>query len=1263
MNFSSHLSYRIVTSVFVALAIFLAGCASFKPYYKKSKQNWETSQPTGTPSYSLFLLGDAGEPMTNGEDPVLNLLQTHLLAADQQSSVALLGDNIYPIGMVGKSHPKRAEAEAKIKAQLDIMKDYKGKVYVIPGNHDWEQGGKNGYKYVRNQEKFVEKYLDRGNVFMPDDGCPGPVEISVNEDITMVIIDTQWWLHKKEKPEGEESSCEAQTDADFLLQVHDILKNNAHKQLIVLGHHPMYTHGSHGGQYAVKDHLFPLVYVSKDLYIPLPVLGSLMPMYRSVLGNIQDIPHPRYRELREGLLEIFEEHPNLIYANGHEHALEHMHTDSLHFITSGSGSKRTAVGHSKKAHYTDPTQGFAILNFYPNGDVWAEYWVPGEDGKGEMRYREKLFNKKVIPQETQEELFAKHKDLDYTDSVAVVRGSLQYEAGGFKKFVLGDNYRDVWAEKIEVPVFDIGREKGGLRIVQRGGGQQTKSLRLEAADGRQYVLRSIEKFASGAVPEIIRGTFAEDLVQDQISSSHPYGAFAVPKMAEAAGIYHTNPVIVYIPDDPRLGKYREDFANTLALHEERPAGDRSSEANFGNSKKVVSTTKVLEKLQEDNDNYVDQQFVLRSRLFDLVIGDWDRHDDQWRWASFEKDKGKMYRPIPRDRDQAFFQGDGPVMWLVGRKWALPKFQGFHESIRDVPGLAFNARFFDRSFLTGLAWEDWAAMVDSIQQSLGDDIIDASLKDWPAPIHRHSAEETARKLKARRDSLENFARDLYLFLAEEVDIVGSDKDELFEITRISAASLRINVYKLSKSDQTRQVMYSREFKVSETKEIRLYGHDGDDVFQFMQQAPTAIKVRIIGGDGHDQVSDLPDRNTGIPAHVYDLKEEKDGITFPINGNFIDHTSNKESVNDYDRKAFKYDILSPAAFFGFNIDDGLFVGGGINYTKHAWRKEPAASTHLLVANFAPFSSSYNLKYNGNFYQLFGHWGLNLGLDANVPQFNNTFFGLGNETEILPEKRLSFYWINAVSLSGKMGLFCELGDFSLHLTPSFQFFQLDRDRNQDRFIADASLNQLDSLLGRSIADNLYEERVIGGGNATFQFEDLDNQVIPTRGIHLSGGATLMRGLNEVSTDFTRFHGVGRIFFTFHPIRTTVAAQIGGAVNYGEWDFWQANTIGLNRGLRGYRNNRFAGRSAAYANVELRTRFGTVRGLALPFTLGSLFFMDNGRVWMDGEDSDNWHQGYGGGLWIAPLDAVVLSVAYAVSEENPLNNGLIVVKAGFGF
>ena len=89
-------------------------------------------------------------------------------------------------------------------------------------------------------------------------------------------------------------------------------------------------------------------------------------------------------------------------------------------------------------------------------------------------------------------------------------------------------------QEIRVKVFDIGKEKGGLTAVKRGGGLQTKSLRLEDDKGNEYVLRTIEKFPDNTLPEEFRQTFVKDAVVDGISASYPYAALSL--LSNQAGL-------------------------------------------------------------------------------------------------------------------------------------------------------------------------------------------------------------------------------------------------------------------------------------------------------------------------------------------------------------------------------------------------------------------------------------------------------------------------------------------------------------------------------------------------------------------------------------------------------------------------------------------------------------------------------------------------------------------------------------------------------
>jgi hemolysin activation/secretion protein len=94
----------------------------------------------------------------------------------------------------------------------------------------------------------------------------------------------------------------------------------------------------------------------------------------------------------------------------------------------------------------------------------------------------------------------------------------------------------------------------------------------------------------------------------------------------------------------------------------------------------------------------------------------------------------------------------------------------------------------------------------------------------------------------------------------------------------------------------------------------------------------------------------------------------------------------------------------------------------------------------------------------------------------------------------------------------------------------------------------------------------------------------------------------------------------------------------------------LGGRTNLRGFRKTRFAGRSAAYTNAELRAKLADFNVYITRGELGAFGFYDLGRVWADGEDSDLWHQGYGGGIWITPFYRFVVTGALGFSEEGRL-------------
>jgi hypothetical protein len=1164
-----------------------------------------------------------------------------------EHSIIYLGDNIYPNGLPEIGHPDRERAEQIMLGQLEILNGFSGQVYVIPGNHDWDKGKRDGYGQIRHQEKFVESYLQgiQGygvNAFLPSGGCPGPVEIAVSEEVTLIILDTQWVLHPWDKPRNDDG-CEAGNYQEIFDQLEEIVKRNAHKKVIVAAHHPIYSYGMHGGVSNAKQHLFPLTDINKSLYIPLPGIGSIYPLYRKYLGNIQDIAHPKYKALKHALEEVFQQHPNLIYVAGHEHSLQHIPRDSTHHVVSGAGSKSTFVKQKKYSQFAHQGLGFGKLVFHPNGEARLEFWSP--DAADAPVYQQVLFNMPYEPLPSAEDF-----NVDFSDSTVWANASDQYDTES--PGLLGENYRKAWKTKVEVPVFDIAREKGGLEIVKRGGGQQTRSLRLEAKNEKQYVLRSVEKYAEKAIPDELLSTVGEDLVQDQISASHPYAAYVIPPLAEAAQVYHTNPKLVYIPDDPRFGEHRTDFANTLALFEERPDDDWEEADFFGNSKKIVGTPDVLEELYDDNDNRIDQLWVLKSRLFDMFIADWDRHDDQWRWASYKDSGGRVFRPIPRDRDQAFFVNQGFIMNKVKRKWAMPKFQGFDYKFSYVPGFNFNARYFDRDFLNEPSMQDWVNTADSLQQRLTDEVIENAIRLWPDSIYQIDGEEVIAKLKSQRTHLKEYAIEHYLFLSEAVNIRGSDKKEYFLAERLDDERTRVRMFKRTKEEDSDELMYDRIFLRSETKEVRLYGLGGDDLFEVTGEAGKGILVRIIGGPGEDTIQDQSKVGGWCKqTKVYDTKE---GNKLDLGAEAKDLTSTRANINNYNRKAFVYDRLVPLVVANINRDDGLFLGGGVIYENHGFRKSPFKSRQMVTAQGAFATGAFHVKYNGSFTDVLGLWDLKLNVDVSAPNSVTNFFGFGNETvfnrsadeDFQVERAIDYYRLRFKYFNHTGMLVNNFGpNASFGIGHHFQTAKVEHDYNgEDRFILDPD----------NIDDpDFFSWKVFEGAIMQFQYDSRDNPRLTTRGINWLTEFRAYAGLNDRSEDVAMINSEITFFFSLRlPSKLTLATRFGGGHNFGNSEFYQAQVLGGLSNLRGYRKTRFAGDSKFYNNTELRLKLGTFRNRIIPISMGIYGFNDVGRVWYSDEDSNKWHHGIGGGIWLAPLNISVISLDLAHSEEELLFN-----------
>lgn len=1264
---------KLVYFLFPIFILLANSCANYKYNLAPEVENWAEKNPAPSLqlSHKIYLVGDAGGAKLGESTPVLKYLKTKLATEDENSSIVFLGDNIYPDGLYGKNDDKRELSEYRLRAQLEILDDFKGRPVFIPGNHDWDLG----LKGLKRQQKYVDKYLNRSHgvkddddddwedYFLPQNGCPGPEVIEIGKKLVIVVVDSQWWLEDWDEQPKINADCLAKNREMFQYLFLNALKKYRSRNVIVAMHHPLYTNGPHGGDYAVKDHLFPLTKLNKNLYIPLPGIGSVVALLRGGITSKQDVGNPQYQELRDGMLRAANTFGNFIFVAGHEHNLQYIEdrNGAQKFIVSGAGSKRSPSRLGRGAKFAYGTQGYSVLNVYENGEVWTEFFQPNEEGtEAKLVFRQKVKGELDIIEENIPTEFPEFEQGLDTVEINVIQNKV-LDAGAVHQLFMGDHHRDVYLEKYKFPVLDLTEFDGGVEPVKRGGGSQTNSLRLQnPKTKKQFAMRAVTKDVSRILPyPANKMTAAKLAMEDFFLSSHPFAPLAIPPMADAINIYHTNPTYYYVPKQPALGVNNDIFGGDVYLIEERPAGDYSDASTFGGSEKIVSTFDVAEKITKNNNHKVDQTWALRSRLFDQLIGDFDRHDDQWRWARFEEDGKKIYRPVPRDRDQPFSKYDGVLVFLARVTTPFVRqLRVYGPKINSIRYLAWSSLDFDNSFITELEWPEWEKEVEYIQQNLTDEVIDQAFEVWPERADDLTGEHIRSSLKQRRDDLKKYAREFYEILSKEVDVYGTDERERFEIERLDDERTRVTVWEISKKKgRKKDKVYERVFERSVTKEVHIFGVGDDDEFLVMGDVSKGIKIRCIGGLGKDVFTDESKVDgPGKKTFFYDdLRKNK----LALGTEARDMRSNDRELNLYDRRSndHEYDFLSPLPILGANPDDGFILGFGGIVSTYKFRKIPYSTLHTFATRYTFGSEAFQFEYEGDYLNRFGEWDFWLEGRGNTSGFAFNYFGYGNDTKKEVDN-INFYRVRQrdfyVHPAFKRRVAGNGGAF--RIGPVFQINDIEK--TDGRFIgSDAA----------GLTEEDFDEKIFAGAEVGFEYLSLDNFVAPKRGVYLFADLNYRNNLKENDLHVTSLNTEVTIYRPIDRKENLIfATRLGFGHNFGDdFEFFQAQRLGggLNANLRGYRVDRFAGKTSYWQNFDVRARMFSSYNRTLPFTFGVFGSFDYGRVWVKDDASDTWHHNYGGGIYIAPIDILTMSLgAYQPARDNE-DGPRIVFSMGFGF
>lgn len=1194
------------------LIFFVQSCATFDKVVTQQESKIENLEGT-----NIYLIGDAGN-INNHQ--TLKAFNKSIENTNKKDIFLFLGDNIYPIGFDKKN---KGQSEKALDVQLQLARNFKGKTIFIPGNHDWYSG----IQGLKNQEKYIENELGK-NSFLPENICPLD-SYEVLDEIVIITIDSEWYITNWDKHPTINDDCDINSREKFMAEFKSLVNKNQNKTIVLAMHHPLKTNGSHGGQYAFNP-----------IKVPLNVL-------RNTSGiSPADSNHPLYRELSNKITTILQEYKNnVIVVSGHDHNLQYLVHKNIPQIVSGSGSKVNAVRHFKKdtTSFSYGGFGFAVLNI--------------NDKQHNVRFfneNNQLIDTKII------RTFKKFEDSthieisnDKTKNTSIYTQHTEKKSKAFNSF-LGNHYRKLYYQSYDFSMVNLDTLFGGLRPVKLGGGNQSISLRLQDNEGKEYVMRRLRKSASQFIQvkafqedymkDRLENTVAERFLMDFYTTSYPFASLLTGNLSDIVNVYHTNPNFYYVPKQNAIQNYNETLGNDLYLIEERVAKEFKSQASFGNADDIVSTDEVIEKITKDEKYNINTAQYIKTRLFDMWLGDWDRHEDQYRWASTKNsDNTISFSPIPRDRDQAFPKFDG--FFTVAATRLIPSLrlmQSFDDNIRNVNN--FNQIIYkvDKILINKSTLIDWTNQAKYLQKMLTDNAINQAVSSFPNQFKDSYFEEIVRHLKNRRQHIVTWAATYYKVINKNVILQGTNKDDLFEITRLKNGFTQVKISRIKKRTTAGDVLFDKIFDPNITKEIWLYGLDDKDVFKVTGKYDSKISILLIGGQNKDTYQIENQKN----IKVYDYKSKESVFEGKkVNQNLTDHYE----PNNYNFHKYKHNLRQVIPDVGYNPDEGFVVGAKTIFTRWGFELNPFTQKHIIGTKYFSATNGFEVDYSGEFAHVIGNNNLKFSTRYTTPAFAQNFFGLGNDTENLEDiVNIEYYRTRLEQFNAKLSL-VKKGRLGSNLQINIPFDFIKPNDNENRFVEDnLTLSQL-------------EAKQFLGLETEYIFENKNNKSFSTLGMEFSLLVGWKTNIENNKRNFGYLTSSLQIDYPIlkNEVLTLSTLWKGQLLSNQNFEFYQASNVGGKNGLRGFRNERFSGQKAYYQNTDLRWNITRFNAGILPAKLGVFSGFDYGRVWNKNDFSNTWHTSFGGGVFVNTAGLFTFQTSFFSSDDG----GRFMFGLDFGF
>jgi hypothetical protein len=1172
--------------------------------------------------YSVFLTGNAGTSQNNTVNHSLQNLKTRLEKASKNSTLLFLGDNVYPFeGFVTNLQ----NAEEQINKQLELTPSFAGKVFFIPGDCNW----KNGIMGLTAQEQVIASYQKKKGQLLPQKAC-GLEFVSLSDAVELIVIDSQWFMEDWDVQPDINKGCFIKTRNQFLEVLDHHLSKNQDKTVLLALHHPLMSNGIYGGQYSLKQQLYPF-----DTRFPLPIAGSFINLFRKASGyDPNDLQNIRYQEMTNQIQSVVQKYTHVVVVSGHEQNLQYIKNKGIQQIISGAGANYTRARAVGPNDFSYGGLGYAVFDVYGNGATTVSYYTS-------INRKEVLLFKQKTKEPDANNKLKTYPATAETEIRKSIFGRAISSNGTFYEFLWGKHYKRYYQKTIAIKTASLDTLYGGLKPIGLDKMSPNSSLILSDKKGKEFVLTPLEKDAAAFFKSIAYknqsfssqtdNDISEAFLLDYFTTIHPYIPLVIPSLSHAIGLRSTEPKLFYVPKQNSLERFNSAFGNAFYYLTEQPSTAFKNDTSFGKATSVIGTEEMLKLIRLDKNNQVDTANYIRARLFDMLVGDWDRGASNWQWAAYAENGATIYRPISSQRDQAFAKYDGAFLGLLKSIPAMGQMHSYRYSLSNVKAFNKEAYALDLALLPDTTEESWIKQARFMQEQLTNNRINAAFLKMPNELQ----DETTFKLKLHfRNRLKNLtetARTYHKLLEKKAIVVGTQQNDVIVITRLTKGRTLVVLYNGLKTPAN--IVFEKTFNRKNTKEIWIFGLEGNDQFSVEGNEKKSIQLRLIGGLNEDSYVIENGKNIKVHDFMSNFK------TLNVDKETSVLLSNNYETNTYNYKKPKFNSFSAVPLVGYNPDDGMRLGMRFNFIQNGFLGNPNTQKHLLSANYYFATSGYDFSYAGNIKKITDKYDLLIDASATSANFAQNFFGYGNETSS-DEHQFGFDYnrVRIASLKLSPGLVWHKSNGSA-IIGRFNLESFKVENTAARFIAASGLDS-----------RIFEVQNFAGLGLEYHFQNYDNAFIPTLGFGFQAIGKWSSNLSDFSRQIPSFETAVHFVYKLDPKANWVLeTSIKGKTLFSSsYEFYQAATLGGDKDLRGFRDNRFTGKSALLQGSDLRCSIGQIKNPFVPISYGAFLGFDYGRVWFPSERSSQWHQSTGFGFWMTSSNVVAAKLSYFNSTDG---------------